>query len=168
MKEDFESVKAQVRIEDVARHLLGEPVRGMYRYPDERTASIKIYPNSQTFYDFGRGTGGDCIRLWSYICHVNNWTALLQIKSMYGIGDVQNRENTKERIRQQEKAREAAQRAEMERKAAWRDEVDFWKCISRACDRVTQSSEPFSDNWCWAINQKQIAEYRLDFLCGVV
>lgn len=118
MKEDFEDIKGQVRIEDVARHLLGEPVRGMFYYPGERTPSIKIYKSSNSFYDFGRSTGGDCIRLWSYIHHVNNWAALQEIKSLYGIGNEPDRENIKERIQQQEKAREAAKKAEMERKAA--------------------------------------------------
>ena len=43
MKADFELVKQKIRIEDIANYLLGEDVRGMYKFPQERTASIKIY-----------------------------------------------------------------------------------------------------------------------------
>ena len=67
MKENFEIIKVQVCIESVAKYLLGQPVHGLYRFPGERTPSIKLYPKTQSFYDFGRNTGGDCIRLWSHI-----------------------------------------------------------------------------------------------------
>lgn len=167
MKEDFESVKAQVRIEDLAVYLLGQPIRKMFRYPGERTASIKIYLQTQSFYDFGRGTGGDAIRLWSYIRYVDNWTAMQEIKCLYGLESEPDK-NIKERIRQQEKTREAVKRAEMERKATWRDEVDFWKKVSESCGNIIQKSEPFSDKWCWAINEKQTADYRLGSLCGLL
>lgn len=63
MKADFELVKQKIRIEDIANYLLDEPILGMYRFPQERTASIKIYPQTQSFFDFGRGCGGDAIRL---------------------------------------------------------------------------------------------------------
>ena len=35
MKENFESVKAQVDIKDIATYLLGKPFQGMYRFPGE-------------------------------------------------------------------------------------------------------------------------------------
>ena len=54
MKEDFELVKEKIRIEEMAQYLLGEPVRNMYYYPEEKTPSIKIYPKTQSFYDFGQ------------------------------------------------------------------------------------------------------------------
>lgn len=168
MKEDFENVKSQVDIQDLATMLLGQPIRQMYRYPDERTGSIKIYPRTQTFYDFGRGFGGDCIKLWSYIHRCDSWTALKQIRALYGIEDAQDRENIKERIRQQEKERENAKRAEAERKVAWRNELSFWKKISVACENIIKQSEAFSEPWCWAINERQIAEYKLDSLCGLI
>ena len=49
----------------------------MYIYPGEKTASIRIYAETQSFYDFGRCTGGDVIRLWSHVRDVDSWTALL-------------------------------------------------------------------------------------------
>lgn len=167
MKEDFEYVRSQVRIENVATYLLGQPIRRMYRYPKERTASIKLYLDSQTFFDFGRAVGGDCIRLWAHIRHVDNWTALQSIKALYGLENVQDNENIKERIRKQERAREAAREAEIERKKAWRNEVDFWKVIFETCEDIIKRSEVFSDEWAYCVNQKQLASYRLDCLCGL-
>lgn len=167
MKKDFEDVRSQVRIESVAVHLLGQPIRRMYRYPEERTASIRLYPDSQTFYDFGRAVGGDCIRLWAHIRHVDNWTALQSIKDLYGLENVQDSGNITERIRKQEKAQKAAREAEIERKAVWRNEVDFWKQVFTTCDATIGNLTAFSDEWTYRMNQKQLASYRLDCLCGL-
>lgn len=168
MKEDFEYVRSQVRIEDVATYLLGQPIRRMYRYPKERTPSIKLYLSSQTFYDFGRTVGGDCIRLWAHIRHVDNWTALQSIKDLYGLENVQGNKNTREHILEQERAQKAAREAEIERKAAWRNEVDFWKAIFETCEDIIKRSEVFSDGWIYCVNQRQLASYRLDILCGLL
>ena len=58
MREDFEQIRQQIRIETIASYLLQKQGK-MYIYPGERTGSIKLYPGSNTFYDFGRGCGGD-------------------------------------------------------------------------------------------------------------
>lgn len=168
MKEDFENLKQQVDVQDLATLLLGQPIRQMYRYPGEKTPSIKLYPQTQTFYDFGRGVGGDCVRLWSHVHQCDSWAALKAIRNLYGLSEEPDRGNIKERIRQQEKDREAAKQAEAERKEHWRSEVDFWKKISESCENIVKESEAFSDNWCWAVNERQLAECRLDDLCGLL
>lgn len=167
MKEDFEEIRAQIYIEDIARHLLGEPVRGMFRFPGEKTPSIKIYPNTNSFFDFGRGIGGDAVKLWVHVRCCDSWTALREIKALCGITEMPDRENIRERIQQQEKELEAAERKKREQQSAWRNEVDFWKKVSDDFEHLIQKSEPLSDGWCLGINKKQIAEYRLDLLCGI-
>ena len=49
MKENFEIIKAQVDIKNLAVYLLGGPERGMFKYPGEKTASIKIYSQTNSF-----------------------------------------------------------------------------------------------------------------------
>ena len=85
MKENFEIIKAQVDIKNLAVYLLGGPERGMFKYPGEKTASIKIYSQTNSFFDFGRGVGGDCIKLWSHIRHCDSWTALQEVAIVFGI-----------------------------------------------------------------------------------
>lgn len=167
MKEDFEEIRAQIYIEDIARRLLGEPDRGMFRFPGERTPSIKIYPNTNSFFDFGRGIGGDAVKLWVHVQCCDSWTALKEIRVLYGIKDTPDRENIRSRIKQQEKELEAAEQKKKEQQSAWRNEVDFWKKVSSDFGHFVQKSEPLSDEWCIGINRKQIAEYRLDYLCGI-
>ena len=52
MRGEIEILKRQIRIEDIADYLLGEPARVMYRFPGERTPSIKVYTDTNSFYDF--------------------------------------------------------------------------------------------------------------------
>lgn len=169
MRENFEEVKAVIHIEDIANCLLCQPVKGMYRYPGERTASIKIYSKSQSFYDFGRGTGGDAIRLWAYIRQVDAWTALNEIKALYGFTDKPNKVNIRQKIRQQEQDRQAAKRAEEKRKEQWRNKVNSLKAELTIYENLLASEHipPLSWVWCECKNQKQLAEYQLDALCGV-
>lgn len=169
MKADFELVKQKIRIEDIANCLLCQPVKGMYRYPGERTPSIKIYPNTQSFYDFGRGCGGDCIRLWAHIRQVDSWTALNEIKILYGISDLPDKKDIRACIQRQEKDRQAAKRAEKKRKEQWRNKVNSLKAELTIYENLLASEHipPLSWVWCYCKNQKQLAEYQLDVLCGV-
>ena len=102
-KQDFEEVKQLVSIEVVANLLLRKQGR-MYIYPGEKTGSIRIYPATQSFYDFGRSTGGDVIRLWSHIKDCDSWTALCQIRETFGLS-APNRAYSRDLIRKQEEAR---------------------------------------------------------------
>ena len=74
-KEDFELIRQQINIEAVANHLMKKQGKN-YIFPSEKSASVRIYPETQSFYDFGRCTGGDVIRL-SDLCeqlHLKSFT----------------------------------------------------------------------------------------------
>ncbi len=172
MQENFENIRSQVDIENIAIHLMGRPERGMFKYPDEKTASLKIYPKTQSFYDFGRNTGGDCIRLWSHVRGCDNWTSLQEICALYGIStdlNTADRKSITERIRRQEKAQEKRRQAERRERKQWVMQVDRLKAQEELYNNLLESPhiQPFSDVWCWLINLKQIVSYRLDCLCGI-
>lgn len=57
---DLQKIKEQVSIRDVAESLLHlEKQDGKYKYPGERTASIQLYTDTQSFNDFTCGGSGD-------------------------------------------------------------------------------------------------------------
>lgn len=173
MTEDFKIFREQVHIQDVATHLLGEPLRGMYKYPGERTASLKIYPQTQSFYDFGRNTGGDVIALWAHVRNCNNWEAMDEISALYGISTALNKtekENIVAKIKRQEKAQKEREQAEKRKRKQWVMQVDRLKAQEELCNNLLDSPhiQPFSDVWCWLINLKQIVSYRLDCMCGIL
>ena len=172
MKKNFEIIKAQVCIESVAKYLLGQPVHGLYRFPGERTPSIKIYKETGSFFDFGRAKGGDAVALWAHVCNCDNWTALRELSAVFGISTALNetdKENIVAKIKRQEKAQKEREQAEKRKWKQWIMQVDRLKAQEELYNNLLESShiQPLSDIWCWLINLKQIVSYRLDVLCGL-
>lgn len=172
MKESFEIIKAQVCIESVAQYLLGQPVHGLYRFPSEKTPSIKIYPETQSFYDFGRNTGGDAVALWAHVRNCNNWEAMNEIAALYRISVALNetdKESIAERIKAQEKEQEKRRQAEKRRRKQWVKEVERFQEWRKLCQDLLDSGHlpPFCDVRSWCYSEIQIADHKLDVLCGV-
>ena len=140
----------------------------MYRFPGERTASIRIYPATQSFYDFGRGIGGDAIRLWSHVRGVDSWTALKQIRECFGL-NTPDRQHSRAMIEQQERARKAAEEAKKQKKRRWVMEVDTLKAESSFYRAVLESEHCRPLSWTWCICQDRLTanEIQLDLLCGI-
>ena len=92
---DLQKIKEQVSIRDVAESLLHlEKQDGKYKYPGERTASIQLYTDAQSFNDFGRNVGGD---IFDLMIHVRGYTlkeAIAELKSAFNIKDSPIGENT--------------------------------------------------------------------------
>lgn len=120
MINNFEVIRENVRIEQVASSLLGKSTnKGLYKYPNERTASIKIYTNTNSFYDFGRGKGGDVVSFVSHILHLEPKESLEWFKVNYGIPinvlslsgeEVQKLEADRQRIKAEREAEKDRER----------------------------------------------------------
>ena len=172
MQENFENIRSQVDIENIAIHLMGRPERGMFKYPDEKTASLKIYPKTQSFYDFGRNTGGDCIRLWSHVRGCDNWTSLQEICALYGISTDLNTADGKSiagRIKAQEMAQKERRQAEKRKWEQCVKEVERLQEWRKLCQNLLDSGHlpPFCDVRSWCYSEIQIADHKLDVLCEV-
>ena len=172
MQENFENIRSQVDIENIAIHLMGRPERGMFKYPDEKTASLKIYPETQSFYDFGRGVGGDSIRLWSHVKGCDNWTALQELSAVFGVSAALNetdRKSIAERIRRQERAQKEREQAKKHKQRQWVKEVERLQEWRKLCQDLLDSGHlpPFCDVRSWCYSEIQVADYRLDILCGI-
>lgn len=172
MKEDFENVRIQVNITDVATYLLGKSERGKFRFPGERSASIKVYSDTQSFFDFGRGVGGDCIRLWGHVKGCDSWTALREIAVLYGISTDSKETDKKSvvtKIKAQERAQRKREQAEKRKRKQWIKEVERLKEWRKLCQDLLDSGHlpPFCDVRGWCYSEMQIADHRLDVLCGI-
>ena len=169
MQQDFQIVREQVPIEAVARYLMGDPDKKMFRFPGERTPSIKLYPGTRSFYDFGRNVGGDCIRLWSHVREVDSGQAIREICEEYGITlGRPDRMEIVERIQRQEQKREQREEEKKRRRKMWLLAVERAKLELHAVESVLDTARPFSDEWCFCVDRKQRLEYLLDYLCGVL
>lgn len=173
MKENFEIIKSEVNINDVATRLLGEPISGMYRFPGERTPSIKIYKGTGSFFDFGRAKGGDAVALWAHVRNCNNWEAMKEISSVFGVSTALNKTDRKviaERIKTQEQAQKEREHAEKCKRKKWIAQVDRLHEELELYDNLLNSPHipPLSWVWTWCMNGKQLAEFKLDNLCGIL
>lgn len=167
-REDFEAVAQQVSIESVAEYLGLQKDGKMYKYPGEKTASVKIYPESNSFYDFGRGVGGDCVKLWSHVRGCDSWTALKQIRECFGL-NTPNRAHSRDLIRKQESARRQQIEAEKQEKKLWRIKVDALKGECQLYQAILDSEhcKPLSWTWCACQNRLTTVNIQLDLLCNV-
>lgn len=87
-------------IRDVAESLLHlEKQDGKYKYPGERTASIQLYTDTQSFNDFGRNVGGDIFKLVSHIEGIDFKESLDEIVNFFQIRDVENKDEESSRPR---------------------------------------------------------------------
>ena len=140
----------------------------MYKFPGERTASIRVYSTTQSFYDFGRGCGGDVIRLWSHVRGVDSWTALKQIRECFGL-NTPNKQYSRAMIEQQEQARQRQLEAQKQAKHRWVRKVDSLKAESSFYQAILDSEhcKPLSWTWCTCQNRLTAAKGVLDLLCEI-
>lgn len=140
----------------------------MYIYPGERTASIKIYPESNSFFDFGRCAGGDCVRLWSHVRGCDSWTALKEIRSTFGLS-APDKQHSWDLIRQQEETRRQQIEAEKDAKRQWIKDVDALKAEVELLSGILSSGhcKPLSWLWCVCQNRLTTANIQLDLMCNV-
>lgn len=140
----------------------------MYIYPDEKTGSVKLYPESRSFYDFGRCTGGDAVRLWSHVRGVDSWTALNEIRETFGLKSPDKARN-RAMIEQQEQARRQQVETKKQKQEQWVKEVDRLKAESELLSDILSSGhcEPLSWSWCLCKNRLTVAQGMLDLLCEI-
>lgn len=180
MKSDFTLAKEELQrigIKRVAADFYAEPKRKGSVYfvkspaTHDKTASLALYPNSNRFTDFANGNlSGDCIAFVAYIKNINQWQALKELQTYYGLTDARehDRQEAQRRIQlQQEQERRKEERRQAFYRALWTqiDDLKRWAVIySTAIEKAV--FEPFSDTWAYCVNELQKTEYRLDILCA--
>lgn len=180
MKSDFVLAKeelSQIGIKRVAADFYQEPRRKGSCYfvkspaTHDKTASLAIYPNSNRFCDFANGNlSGDCIAFVAYVKGCNQWQALKELQAFYELTDSReaDRQEVQRRIQlQQEQERRKEERRQAFYRALWTqiDDLKQWAVIySTAIEKAL--FEPFSDEWCYCVDELQKTEYKLDILCA--
>lgn len=140
----------------------------LYKYPSEKTGSVKLYPESNSFFDFGRSIGGDVVRLWSHVRGCDSWTALNEIRETFGL-NAPNRKNSRELIAQQQEARKRQQEAKKQKQERWVHQVYQLKAEAELLSGILSSGhcEPLSWLWCVCQNRLTTVNIQLDLLCGI-
>lgn len=98
----IEEIKSRVNISDLLARLgIAVDKRG-YTYSiynkGERSPSLKVNPNKNSYRCFSAGVGGDVIRFYCDYFGVSVATAIKELKEMFSIGTVGNHKETVQRI----------------------------------------------------------------------
>lgn len=173
---DFAAIKAALReqninIRQICIDLYMQPnLHNFVMTPDgEKTPSLRLYPTTDSFYDFSSGNGGDGIRLLSYVRHISDHEAAELLCDYYHLDIKQQDDDTIRRIRQ-----------ERERKALIRERRNrefhdaLFDLIGELKNRIEKYTEmlknpkirPLDSLWCFLIQEIEAAEYKLDILCA--
>ncbi|MCQ2609021.1 MAG: CHC2 zinc finger domain-containing protein [Bacteroidales bacterium] len=120
-------------------------------FHNEKTASMKVYTNTNTFHCFGCGKSGDVFTFVQNMDNCDFKTAFIKLGGTYKAMSNNERivANTKrERERKQREMKEAAA-------AELKAEVGYIMDLLHECGR---SLEPFSDEWTYALNKIPLIE----------
>lgn len=138
MKQDFLLAKeelSKIGIKRVAADFYQEPKRKgtifFVRSPagTDRTASLALFPNSNRFTDFSNANySGDIIGFISYVKGVNNWQALKELQTFYGLTD--SREQDRQEAQRRIQIQQLEERKRTERKQAFYRALCLATCTS--------------------------------------
>lgn len=137
----------------------------------DRTASLALYPSSNRFTDFSNANcSGDIIGFVAYVKGCNNWQALKELQSFYGLTD--SREQDRQEVQRRIQLQKEREHRVAERKAEFRaalsgciEDLKAWANIYRIAMEKTVF-EPFTDEWCYCLEELQKTEYKMNILCA--
>lgn len=180
MKQDFILARKELQnigIIQVCKNFYIEPRRKGNCYfvkspvtPD-KTASLALFPNSNRFTDFSNGNySGDIISFIAYIRGCNNWQALKELQSFYGLTNSweQNREEAQRKIQlQREQERKKAERKQTFYRALY-DEIDRLKRWENICKTSIKKAvfEPDNELFAFCVKELESVQHKLDILCA--
>lgn len=83
-------IKSSLNILELARKLGLRVTNGNFVhsiYKSERTPSLKLYPETNSFYCFATNKGGDLIKFWADARKISNGEAIKELSQMLGLGN---------------------------------------------------------------------------------
>ena len=144
-----ENIKAALDIERVVSFYGYEPNRNGYvccPFHNERTASLKIYPNSNSFYCFGCGAGGDVIDFVRQLYGLDFKQACIRLEADFGLVGGQSAASPELSERAKKRNAEKAEYKALE------DRFVLYNQIIRDCKPKAQG-EPLSPEFNEAIKE---------------
>lgn len=151
-----EEIKATISMRDVlSRYGVTVGANGMCKCPihGERHPSMKVYGDG--YKCFACGSGGDIFRFVQDMEGCDFKEAFYILGGTYEKKNPQARAATLSKFERQRKTRQRTEYRDKQLRKAIKESIDI-------CDFWIAFREPFSDDWCFAYNNKYLLEYAFE------
>lgn len=178
MKEDFKRILeklSRIGILRISNDFYMEPERRgsifFVKSPatKDRTKSLALYPDTNSFHDFAGNKTGDCIGFVSYIQGINNWESMKLLSGFYGLSEFEEKKQktSRQNIQEQQKKEQEKKQRNYEFQCALIEEINHLKQKEQIYKAALEESKikPFSNLWVQVQNNLQKISYKLDILC---
>ena len=168
-----ETIKEQINIQQVLSRYGYETNRaGFINCPfhDEKTPSLRIYPDSNSFYCFGCNVGGDVIGFVMHLFHIDFSQAIVRIDNDFNIGLPTRKLSIREQYQaQQELKQRAVEQAKKQQlkftynliyNAVSAKHRHLWIIYKTKCPKV--ADEPLNKEFVEALHNLDYLEWWLD------
>ena len=94
---NVDKIKRLITIQNVIDRYGYKPKKGFISCPfhNEKTPSLRIYTDTNTFYCFGCGMGGDVISFVAHLFKIDFGSAIIRLDDDFGLGLCQQSESLK-------------------------------------------------------------------------
>ena len=171
-----EIVKKQVQMSDICQKYGIEVNRNGFAsciFHEEKTASLKIFPDNRGWHCFGCNAGGSVIDFVERFFGVGFRDAIRIIDRDFGLGlTVGKSYRDQEQIRRKVRELTELQKAESLTREQEQAEYDYWLNEYIKCDIIKRNLAPKSaedeihELYAWAMHRLPVIEYYLDCLGG--
>ncbi len=168
--DNVNKIKQLITIQNVIDRYGYKPKKGFISCPfhNEKTPSLRVYTDTNTFYCFGCGTGGDVISFIAHLFKLDFSGSLLRLDNDFNLGlylaDKDRRKGIDDRFQIMQKEREKIERL----KQMYRDHyyvVSYWfRCLWMQQKKLTPktSDEMPHPLFLYALNHTDYLEYWLE------
>lgn len=176
MRQYAEAIRQLVPMSEAVKRYGFQPNRAGFiscPFHPEKTASLKVFPDSRGWYCFGCHAGGSVIDFVERLFGVGFQDAIRMIDRDFGLGlTVGKSYRDQERIRRKVRELTELQKAERLTREQEQAEYDYWLNEYIKCDIIKRNLAPKSaedeihELYAWAMHRLPVIEYYLDCLGG--
>lgn len=160
-----EEIRQQVKMSELVERLTGAKLnkcKMLCPFHTEKTPSFIISDEKGVFYCQGCGTGGDIFEFVQLYNGVGFKDAVLFVDNEFSLGFADTKPSYKQYLQAKMRAnKRIEERARKEKKQLEYDDIalDYRICTKALIPGIL---EPFSDIWCYYINQKTYLDHLIE------
>lgn len=167
---NVDKIKQLVTIQNIIDRYGYKPQKGFISCPfhNEKTPSLRIYTDTNTFYCFGCGMGGDVISFVAHLFKIDFGSAIMRLDDDFGLGLCKQSESRRRDLEARWKEIQSEKEKVDNLKSMYKDHyyiVSYWfrtLWLQRKRLAPKTSSEQLNPAFIYALHHTDYLEYWLD------